>query len=92
MKIGIAWYRESDYPRILEIMEDADRLPETFAEWEKAARNGEREGQAKGLTVVRAIIDPQTFPAWCRARGLNVNANGRMAFANAAAKGRMNLN
>jgi len=79
---GIAWYREDDYPRILEIMEDAKVLPATFKQWEQIAKQTESEGEMRGLTVVRAIIDPETFPDWCAARGLNVDAKARIRFAN----------
>ena len=85
--VGIAWYRESDYPRILQIMEDADLLHATFLEWQKAAEQAERMSERNGTPIIRAIIDPQEFPAWCRARGLNVDAGARMAFANEFARG-----
>jgi hypothetical protein len=29
-----AWFRREDYERIREIMEDSDRLPPSFDEWE----------------------------------------------------------
>jgi hypothetical protein len=30
---GLAWYRREDYPRLLTIFEDADKLPPTYDEW-----------------------------------------------------------
>jgi hypothetical protein len=45
---GISWYRAEDYGRILEIMEDADKLPATFDQWLKTAERGERELKDKG--------------------------------------------
>lgn len=79
---GIAWYRKDDYPQILRIMADADVLPPSHRDWQKKAERLESEIAAKGVRVVRAIIDPQTFPGWCAARGLNVDAKARMEFAN----------
>lgn len=80
--IGIGWYLQKDYPEILRIMTDADRLPQTFKVWQHQADQLERGLIAQGKTVIRAIIDPATFPEWCRRHGLNVDAKGRMAFAN----------
>lgn len=81
--IGMVWYNEADYPAILRIMEDASNLPATFTEWKKAAEFGENRIRVQGdVAVVRAIINPKEFPAWCAARGLKVNAEGRTAFAN----------
>lgn len=39
----MAWYRREDYPRILEIMTDHDRLHRTYDEWQNAAEEGERQ-------------------------------------------------
>lgn len=80
--MGIAWYRESDYPEILRIMADRHLLPPTHREWKQKAERLEREQTGKGVRVVRAVIDPKTFPAWCAAAGLDIDAKARMEFAN----------
>jgi hypothetical protein len=78
---GISWFRKEDYPRILKMMIDSHVLPPTYSAWKKKAEAQESKWQADGVTIFRAIIDPDEFPAWCRSRGLNVDAKGRMAFA-----------
>ncbi len=83
--MGIPWYREGDYAEILRIMADKHVLPLTHREWQQRAESLERKMQGQGVRVVRAVVDPKTFPAWCRRNGLNVDAQGRMAFANAEA-------
>jgi hypothetical protein len=47
--IGIPWCEERDYPRILEIMADADRLPKTFASWLEKAERAEQPGLDQGV-------------------------------------------
>lgn len=79
--IGLAWFLKQDYPAILDIMADADQLPVDFEKWLYRSQKVERDRKAQGYRVARAIIDPATFPAWCKDRGLNVDAAGRMAFA-----------
>jgi hypothetical protein len=79
--MGLSWYLEKDYGRILKIMEDADKLPATYGQWRSSAERGERGLKDKGHIVVRAIIDPEEFAAWCRERALKLDANGRIAFA-----------
>ena len=83
--VGIPWYRREDYGRILDVMVDRHVLPDTFEEWRKKAGGLESHYRSQGVLTVRAVIDPGEFTAWCRARGLNVDAQGRMAFANEAA-------
>ncbi len=79
--VGLAWYKREDYGRILKIMEDADTLPATYDRWLKAAETGERELTSKGHVVVRAIIDPDEFVAWCAGHDLKVDSKARQAFA-----------
>ena len=79
--IGISWYHKEDFPRALSVMIDPHVLPPTYSAWKKRLRPKRASGKGDGVIVYRAIIDPDEFPAWCRARGLNVDAKGRMAFA-----------
>ena len=47
--LGLAWYRQQDYPRILGTMADGCKLPKTFEEWEKKAVLKEKQLIANGL-------------------------------------------
>jgi hypothetical protein len=82
---GLAWYRREDYSRVLQIMDDVDKLFPTFDQWQKSAERTERELKSAGHIVVRAIIDPDEFVRWCREHGLNVDAQARTSWANEAA-------
>ena len=89
MKAGLAWYEERDYAAILAIMEDADRLPSTFSSWREKAEKAERALKRQGHTVVRAMILPGEFPAWCQSRGMKVDGDARKLFANYVAAGKL---
>ncbi|MBK3745838.1 hypothetical protein G3A39_42535 [Paraburkholderia aspalathi] len=78
---GIGWYEKDDYAAILKIMSDKHVLPATYRDWKQKAERLEAETKAKGVTVVRAIIDPKAFPAWCTIRGMKIDAEARMLFA-----------
>lgn len=76
---GMSWYNEADYAAARAIMTDGHVLPATYAEWlakaEKQVSGFERDGHK----VFRAIIDPKTFPDWCRSRGISqIDAKARM--------------
>lgn len=66
---GVPWYREEDYPRILEVMRDPD-LPSTHAEWLRQAESEERKLQGEGRAVVRIVINSKEFFSWCLEKGL----------------------
>jgi hypothetical protein len=78
---GMCWYRREDYPRIREIMVDAHVLPPTYDEWQRQAERRERAAQDKGLAVIRAMVEPDEFLAWCAREDLNLDANARTMFA-----------
>lgn len=77
--VRITWYRRNDYPRILQVMADADALPPTYEAWEKLAKQIERNA-AMRLPVIRVELRPEKFVTWCAARGLNVDNDARLRF------------
>lgn len=78
--VGIAWYREADYEKLKSIFDDGNLLPSTYDQWLKMAEGGRKQFLSDGYLVVQVYIDPDTFPAWCRERGLKVDANARTQF------------
>lgn len=79
---GIPWYRREDYARILAVMEDAHLLPDTWEDWFKQAKQVRDNLRRQGVIVEQVTLDPDGFAAWCRGRGLHINAQARMVFAN----------
>src|SRR5437867_1509082 len=82
---GLAWYRKEDYERVISISKDGHIFARRYEDWLAAAEQAQRRIEAQGMRVVRAEIDPNTFPAWCAANGVDVDAKGRTAFPNRAA-------
>jgi len=80
--IALAWYQREDYPRILQIMKDASTMPQTYDRWLEKETARERLAVHSDKTVVKALINPETFPDWCRINGVKADAKGRMRFAN----------
>lgn len=87
--IGIGWFNREDYPRILEIMVDAEIMPPTHGLWRDAAEAQEMRAKDSGLRVIRVRIEPDQFLAWCADAGLPANAQARMAYASEVAAKRM---
>ena len=83
--IGIPWYRAEDYDACRLIMADRNQLPVALHIWRLAAEQLEKRQRRLGQTIVRAFIDPETFPDWCRAAGLDVDGQCRLAWANRVA-------
>lgn len=81
---GLAWYRRENYDELRRISSDGATWAKTYDEWLKAAESIFNKFRAEGYTVYKVDIDPKAFPAWCAARGLNVDSRARIRFANEA--------
>ena len=85
---GVYCFREEDYDRARNMLEDGRRLPADYAEWQALTKQSMESAKAMGYTLVMAYIDLNTFPAWCRSRGLNLDSRACADFANAYAAAR----
>jgi hypothetical protein len=80
---GVPWLRREDYERVLAVLSAAS-LPRSYDPWCERAEAKVRELENAGFTVIRAVIDPDEFPNWCRSRGLETDWQGRREFAKEA--------
>jgi hypothetical protein len=78
--VGLPWYHRDDYPALLLVFSDPDKLP-----WLEHAEGLEKQLQAAGFLVARAWIRPAPFAAWCRERDISPDQQARLEFANETA-------
>ena len=78
--VGIAWYQEERYERIMALMVDGASFPKTHASWQHKAVRMERELKRQGLHPVRVELDPEAFRGWCAHRGLTPDSEARNLF------------
>lgn len=82
--VGAYWIKEEDYPALLQLFDDGDKMPPSWKEWLKMAEEMEQGLKAYGHVVLRVYIDPATFPDWCAAHGTSPGSTGRRKFVAAA--------
>ena len=87
--VGAYWIKEEDYPALLKIFDDGDKMPPSWKEWLKMAEEMEQGLKAYGHVVLRVYIDPATFPDWCAAHGTSPGSAGRRKFVAAAVTERL---
>jgi hypothetical protein len=63
-----AWFRREDYDHIREIMEDGERLPPSFDQWEQLAKSQVENAKRGGIIIKPVMLDPDKFIAFCRAK------------------------
>ena len=79
--VGVVWYQEADWPRLRALFADADKLPDTYAEWLASAEDLLAQLKRAGIDGERVPLDPDVFSAWCVARGLAPDAQARSRYA-----------
>ena len=62
--VGVYWIKEDDYPALLTVFDDGNKMPPTWNEWLKMAE--ERGLKAYGHPVMRVRIERSTFSGLVR--------------------------
>jgi hypothetical protein len=78
--MAVAWYRESDWPRVKLLFPDADELHDTHAEWLRSAESLVQHLQRHGIAARPVVVDLDHFIAWCTREGLRPDAEARAAY------------
>ena len=85
--LALPWYARRDYPALLKLFSDPDKLPATYDAWLQRAEQVEKQLQRAGLAVARIRIRPVPFAAWCREQNISPDQAARLTFVNEAARG-----
>ena len=83
---ALPWYGRRDYPVLLKLFSDPDKLPTTYDAWLERAQVVERQFQKAGFAVARIWIRPVSFSAWCKERNVSPDQAARLTFANESAR------
>ena len=83
---ALPWYDRRDYPVLLKLFSDPDKLPATYDAWLDRAERVERQFRRASFAVARIWIRPVSFAAWCKDRNVSLDQAARLRFANEAAR------
>lgn len=79
--VAVIWWKRDEYPRMLQTMADAHKLPLSFDEWEKRAHEAISMITGQGGKPVKVETSLDKFIAYCALWGLKFDARGRSQFA-----------
>ena len=77
--LAVAWLEERDWPRWQSI--DDQLLP--YAGWLRKTESLIVQSQHGGGQVVKILVDPESFVAWCKATSKPINRQSRALYATA---------
>jgi hypothetical protein len=84
--LALPCYARSDYPALLEVFSDSNRLPTTYDAWLKRAEKIEQHFQSAGFKIARVWIRPTPFAAWCKEQNVSPDQVARMIFVSDATR------
>ncbi len=90
-KIVIAWYRPSQWDRLLEISLDADELEKTYQEWITQAEEKIDKMKKIGLNPVKIDVDVEKLKKWCEKVNQPIDGSARVEYAIYAAQDEENV-
>lgn len=79
--MGVAWYREDQWPLLRRVAADAQRLERTYEEWLVSATRMLETLKRKGYSVERVDVDVNALVDWCHAQGRPVDGAARSEYA-----------
>jgi hypothetical protein len=78
---AMVWYKERDWDMLMELFPDSHLLPPSYNDWKRRAEEMKTQVETDGDVVIKVYIDPETFPAWCKAQGKDMNSEARAELA-----------
>lgn len=89
--LTLPWYARSDYPVLLRLFSDLNKLPKTYGAWLRRAEEIEERFQSAGFDIARIRIRPIPFAVWCKERNVAPDQIARLIFVSEASQGRLSV-
>ena len=80
MELNLAYYRNKDWRKLLELIDDRESMHDTWKEWNASYLKTKRELTAKGFIVNDFIVDLKELKKYCLAKGLKIDGKARSEF------------
>ena len=78
---AMVWYKKEDWDTLMELFPDSHLLPPSYTDWLGRAEEMVKQVEGSGDVVMKVFIDPETFPAWCKEQGREMNSEARAELA-----------
>jgi hypothetical protein len=85
--IGIAFFREEDWPAFLESADDRDELEETWEQWLSNVRRTEDQLDRLRIKYREVVLNVDELLGFCAKKGLPNDSESRAAFLESKMEG-----
>ena len=81
--IKLAYYRKKDWKRFVKIIDDRERMHDTWYDWHKDFEKTKRNFTNQGFEVVDIVVDLDELKEYCKLRGIKNDGKARSQFVQA---------
>ena len=78
---AMVWYKEEHWDALIKLFADSHLLPKKYSDWLQKAEEMVKKVESSGDVVMKVFIDPDTFPAWCKEKGKEMDMHARTELA-----------
>ncbi len=79
--IAFCWFSRDDYPALLAIFSDSEKLPVSYDDWLARFELGKKTQEENGIPVVVVPTRPDDFTSFCDVHKMERDARARIRFA-----------
>lgn len=80
VRLGLAWYTPAGWAALKAAASDAERLDDSFEDWERGAQRALAEFASGGRTIVPVDVDVEALIRWCAERSRPLDAAARAEY------------
>ena len=78
--IKLAYYREEDWKRFIDVIDDRETMFDTWDEWYKAFLHAKHGLMKEGFEVIRIVVDIDELIDYCISQGVRNDGKARSQF------------
>ena len=79
-EVKLAYYKEKDWSRFLESIDDRDSMHDTWKEWHEAYQKTKKGLMEKGFIVKYFVMDIDGLTNYCKIRRIKNDGKARSGF------------
>lgn len=78
--LGVGWYREDQWPLLLQHSADRENLNQTYAKWLEMVNKKMEDLIVADFQPLKIPVDVHDMVRWCRGQGIAMDGEARAAY------------
>lgn len=80
MSLNLAYYRKSDWSKLIEMIDDPEKMHDTWEEWYQDFLRVEKQLKSLGFSPNRITVDLDKLKKFCLQKRIKIDGNARSSY------------